>query len=1069
MCKPALRFALALVFILPGTLLSAQADYSAATLKGTVFDPQQFVVTGARVQVTNPSTGWSKLVETGVDGVYRFPLLPPGRYSLDVQAPGFGRTRATVLLSVGEVVNYDVRLRLALASESVEVKEEVPLVEVERTQQANNISRTQLADLPNLTHLFTDSILTLPGVSSAEAPRAQTPGFTAFVSTGLSIGGNNGRRNLITIDGGENDFGSGQLRTPHLPVDSVQELQVNRSAFASEFGFTTGTAVNLVTRGGTNNWHGSANAWFGNDHTNGSNYFAPSSGPKAFEQNFVTGFTVGGPLHKNRLFLFAAFEFVKRDSPQFRDYANSTAAQGIRSNVAQQDYVAQLTDSGDPLLQSAAAKLQFLLDPHNFENTSKLLAPNTGVFNDWKKFHNFVTRLDYQPTSDDLITARYSFTEDDSSTMDVLDPSNAPDDAVLQYWRDYTILTSWNHIFGPQRVNQLRVQIVPYSKIDGPVSSPDTAYLRIAGLGQFGGEHYEPFAARERRFQFEDSFSALTRKHTLKFGASYRPFSYEILNALFFGGDFQFWDGTIPIIGSLIPPGSAEYAAVVSFNVAHGLPPTGRPATYLTALESFNVGMPVAYRQGFGNPQVRGSEQAVGAYAQDSWKLTRGLTLDFGGRVDVYVPSPPAPANSHFSPRVAMAWSPFANHKTVLRAGGGVFVAPNPFFAGYVVNLAGDSGKYINQVAAALSPNDRRILTLWTTLTGCNPQQPWVCTKQPPFPQLQAADVQSAGFQIGPGQPGRAISVLADPYRNNYALQASMSVERELGREMSLELAYAMYHGVHLQIPLDTNVQETGVVDDFAGPLYTRIDPTLARRGTAAPIGSSIYHGILASMRRRLARGWQFEFNYTFSKTIDDCTDFNSEFLPFRSTRIDLERSLSTFDVRHNFVLSAVYTAPFRAGSGMLSHIIADMTVSPVLFLRSGIPFTVRVPGLQNGTLGSSLWARPWNAGRNTGIGPNFYSLDMRVAKAFYFDRESGRRIDFMVQGTNLFNHTNFSAVNDSFPANPNPFPVGGQMIDLLNGPYNFHGLRGIDSSQSLGFKAAFDPRQVQFGVTIVF
>jgi len=168
----------------------------------------------------------------------------------------------------------------------------------------------------------------------------------------------------------------------------------------------------------------------------------------------------------------------------------------------------------------------------------------------------------------------------------------------------------------------------------------------------------------------------------------------------------------------------------------------------------------------------------------------------------------------------------------------------------------------------------------------------------------------------------------------------------------------------------------------------------------------------------------------------------------FRPTRMKLERSRSVFDVRHNLVASAVYVTPFAPGGDVLSRVMADMTISPVLFVRSGIPFTVRVPGMQNVTPGESLWARPWNAGRNTGIGPNFCSLDMRVAKSFFFNREAGRKIDFIVQGTNILNHTNFSAVNDSFPANPNPFQVGGQTVDLLNGPYNFSGIAGLDPTQ---------------------
>jgi hypothetical protein len=573
----------------------------------------------------------------------------------------------------------------------------------------------------------------------------------------------------------------------------------------------------------------------------------------------------------------------------------------------------------------------------------------------------------------------------------------------------------------------------------------------------------------ERRFQFEDSVALSRGKHTFKFGASYRPFTYWVRDELWFGGEFQFLDGAIPIVGGLIPPTSPAFTPLVTFNLTHGLPPTGARETYLTALQTFDVGVPVTFRQGFGNPQVSNWEHYFGAYAQDSWKVSRSLTVDFGGRWDLYAAATPVPRQTYFSPRLGFAWSPGDDKKTVVRGGGGIFVAPIPFFIGYVVNLLGQNKGYINQVATILSDTDQRVLALWARLTGCNPQQPWLCANRPPFPQLQDADLNALGITIGPGQPGRVAAELAQPYKNNYSIQASLSVQRQLGSNMAVELAYQMSHGLHIQVPLDTNAKETGVIDPFVGPIYTQVNPDLVQLMSYSSIGSSIYHGLMASLSRRFTRGLQFQINYTFSKTIDDNIDFNNDFMPFRPTRMSLERSPSVFDIKHNFVFNAVYATPFKPGGNLLSHIMADLTVSPVLFLRSGIPFTVRVPGMQNGTLGESLWARPWHAGRNTGIGPNFFSLDMRVAKSFYLNREAGWRIDLLVQGTNILNHTNFSAVNDSFPANPNPFQVGGQTVNLLDGPYSFHGVRGLDASQPLGFKAAFDPRQVQFGLKVIF
>jgi hypothetical protein len=285
---------------------------------------------------------------------------------------------------------------------------------------------------------------------------------------------------------------------------------------------------------------------------------------------------------------------------------------------------------------------------------------------------------------------------------------------------------------------------------------------------------------------------------------------------------------------------------------------------------------------------------------------------------------------------------------------------------------------------------------------------------------------------------------------------------------MSLEIAYQMYHGVHIQTPYDGNYRETGVIDPFLGPLYKAIDPTLAQREIYSSSGSSIYHGVTTSLTRR-SRSLTFQANYTFSRTIDDNTDFNNDFMPYRPTRRNLERAVSAFNITHNFVGSAVYALPFKAGRGnVLASIFADMTVSPIVSIRSGIPFTVRVPGManDNGTRLESLYARPWHAGRNTGMGPGFQSVDLRFTKSLYIRRDSGVRLDLLAEGTNIFNHTNFSAINDVFPYDPT-YQIGSGT--LLAGPYNVHGIKALDRSQPLGFKAAFDPRQVQFGLKFIF
>jgi carboxypeptidase family protein/TonB-dependent receptor-like protein len=1090
---------LLLAALLASPLGFSQVDYSTATLTGTVFDPQHLLIAGAIVTIKNPSTGFVKKMATGVNGEYRMPLLTPGSYQIEAEAEGFAKAAGTVTVSVGQIVSYDVNLKVGAANSTVEVSGELALVQVEQTQQANTLDQRQVSDLPNLSRSFTDSIYTLPGVSSSETARAQNPGFSGFQSSGFSIGGSNGRNNLMTIDGGENDYGSGQLRTPNVPLDSVQELQVNRSSFAAEFGFTSGTAVNIVTKTGTNDFHGSAYAFFSNESTDASNYFAPRTGSKAFEQNFVPGVTFGGPILKNKMFFFTSYEYTRTDTPQFRSYATSPEAQGILSNVAQQQYVAGLAKSGNPLLMGIGQQLNFVLTPSNFPVTGALLDPNTGTFNDWKRYHNWVTRIDYQPNSSDTITGRLSLMHHNLSRMYVLDPLNSPDDATLQYWKDYTLLGGWNHIFNSNLLNQLRVQVVPSDTADVPVVSPHTAYLTLGALGNFQGEHYEPYYARQRRFQFEDSLTWTKGHHTLKFGASYRPVNYLVRDELWFGGEFNFYDGAIPLLAPVAQKAPQAVAELVMFNLTHGpggscsvpadcymnlalingvptpVPTSKLVATNMSAIQTFDLGIPVAYRQGYGNPVWEGWSHNLGSYVQDSWKVSRNFTLDFGGRMDWSAEASPIPHHASFSPRLGFAWSPGGSGKTVIRGGGGVFYAPVNFYNDYVMNLLGPSGKYIYQFATDINQtipgtSIPATMALWNR----------AISQGVPVPQLTATDVQSLGFTVGPGQPGRVEVIPGKNFQGVHSVQASLSVQRELVSNMSLEVAYQMYHGLHEQIPFDSNVSQipcnqynpqafTSAVDPFVGPCYTQINPAIVQLETYGSIGSSIYHGMTASLTRKWAQGLQFQANYTFSKTIDDNTDFNNNFMPFRPTYLNLERSLSTFNITHNFVASAVYSTPFKPGGNALSRVLADVTISPVVSVRSGLPFIVRVPGLENGTLGQSLYARPWQAGRNSGIGPGYNSLDLRFTKSFYIRRDQGTKLDLMVEGTNVLNHTNFSAVNDVFPANPEPFQIGSQTVDLMNGPYNLQGVKGLDPSQPLAFKSANQARHLQFGLKFVF
>jgi hypothetical protein len=1028
-----------------------QVDVSTATLKGVVFDPVAAAVPGATLTVTNLDRGISQTVVTGDDGAYNVPLLPPGAYRVEVTLEGFEKAIANRLeLSIGASIIYDIHLKMGSVKDVMVVTADTPLIETEKTQQANTLEAKSINNLPNLTRNFTDSIFTLPGVSSSDAPRAQNPGYTGFLTSGFSIGGSNGRNNLVTFDGGENEFGSGQLRTPNISVESVQEFQVNRSAFNAEFGFTAGTAVNVVTKSGANKFNGSAYAFFRDQYTSAGSFFNTQK-TKPFDQNFSPGGTLGGPIVKDKLFFFTSYEDRRLNTPRFRTYLNTPETQGLNGDPAQLNYVNQLANSGNPALEGIAGFFQKALAPMNFPNVVKLLSANDGVFDDVNKSQDWVTRVDYQPGNKDTFTFRFSIERWDYTNVGG-NNLYAQSTGSFTSVRDYAILGTWNRVITPQLVNQLRVQVVPHNTADTPPVLPGTTELSIGDLGVFNQNYQYPYHSHQQRYQFEDSLSWMKGNHTFKFGASYRPVNYTVENDLWFGGEFDFYEGAIPIIALLSTNPQAQQQLAI-FNLQHGYPQTGPPATNMSALQSFGVGIPVSYRQGFNNPLWSDWAQYLGAFAQDSWKVSPRFTLNFGTRLDFDAEPAPLQHNIYFSPRLGFAWDPFGDKKTVIRAGSGIFVSPVYFQVPYLVNLLNDSGKYINQVFSAITSPGVNSAVIY----GFGVQQGKL-----PFGQLTAADLQKLGITVGPGAPGRVVFNLAPNYKNNYSIQASLSIARELTNSLSMEVGYQMYKGVHVQTDQETNYRETGVINPVWGPQYAPINPTIVQSNSYSSIGNSMYNGLTVSLTKRYTHNLQAQVNYTFSKAIDDTVDFNSQFASFFPTRLNLERGLSAYNIKHNFVANAVYNTPFKAGSGQpfWSRAFADMTFSPIARLHSGLPFTIRVPGAANGTLGHSLYARPWYLSRNTGIGPDFYDFDARLTKAFFINRDTGFRCEFIAEATNLLNHTNFSSVNDQFSPS-DPF--------LLTGPFNVSGNKNLSPASPLGFTSAFPGRQIQFGLKLVF
>jgi len=359
---------------------------------------------------------------------------------------------------------------------------------------------------------------------------------------------------------------------------------------------------------------------------------------------------------------------------------------------------------------------------------------------------------------------------------------------------------------------------------------------------------------------------------------------------------------------------------------------------------------------------------------------------------------------------------------------------------------------------------------------------------------LTPADYAAVGLNTT--TPGATVGYsVSSNYKNPYTVQASFSFDHELARNLSLEIGYIMYRGIHLQMPLETAYTEipvgsplcpsaafpafAGCVDQSGGPLYAPATGQL-QHVTYSSIGNSIYHGMTTSLTKRYSSGLQFQVNYTWSKTIDDVIDFSSFQTWFRPSRLNTYRATSVFDIPHVFVANAVYTTPFKANSGnWFTRGLADISLAPIVTVRSGLPFSVRTPSLVNKINGQDIdnnFAIPFGARRDNNRGAAYATTDMRFTKAVFFNRDRGIRVDFIVEGTNIFNRTNFNQVNDVFDVNGFTSTVAlanGQTLNLLTGPYT--GLHGVkphsikDLKTPLSFIQADAARQIQFGIKIAF
>jgi outer membrane receptor protein involved in Fe transport len=830
---------------------TAQATVSYALLNGTVTDEAGRTIPKATVTVRSLDTNQTFTAVSSDTGFYALPGLPPGRYELAVSSAGFGKyTRTGMELTVGQTATLNVTLKVAAVREEVEVSTEAPAVETTRSEVSQVIDTQQITDLPISGRLFTDFALLAPSVATSRTSLGTT--FTEFEVTQISFGGMRSFSNEITVDGADfvNTITGVQRATP--PQDSVQEFRVVNNSFGAEYGRALGGIVNIVTKSGSNQLHGSVYDYLQNSATDARSLLQPAPLPDELRENQFGG-TLGGPIKKDKTFFFLNYEGRRRG-------ASPTYAPDLYNNIGAIDQ----------------AKAYLGLSPEGCDLkpaqcTGSPFSYLQGVLKTVDNDYGFA-KLDHQINNNNRFALRY-VVEDARDLGELIGNTEdgggigVPSGARNLFIRDQSLVGTLNSVLKPNLVNTVLGQ---YSRrhynFPGATGEPNLDVVNDLSFGHNFGTYD---AIYESRAQFADSVSWVKGNHVVKFGFdgnyvwsynNYPGFTPERILIPNLDCLYAFADtidlltngmtyGTIPQNCTALQPG-ANGLETIYFGVAvprtgfvngyQPLPPTGG---------GFGSGWPNAFPTSeYSNYAYTLNHGYWGFFAQDQWRFRPNLTFNYGLRWDFEsgLSSTANPDYRAFQPRIGFAYSP--DSKTVIRGGFGTFFDRNNltfFFTtgnqkalpGYLCNPPGAdpncaANGFSQGVVAPMIHTGAQNGGWQLSATPGFPATPSLpctfflppaaCSTLPGTPAqqtisvevLQALSILGAGPTAYPTQTltgpctatpftgvlNGACGVGAGGIQRNgrlpYAEQASLQIDRQIGKGLTIEVGY-LFVGAH--------------------------------------------------------------------------------------------------------------------------------------------------------------------------------------------------------------------------------------------------------------------------------
>ena len=615
------QFALVALLSLGSTLLlNAQETLTTASVTGRVVDTSSSVIPHAAVEALALATNQTYAAEADNQGRFRLPFLPVGEYRITARANGFEESARELQLTVGSAFDVTMQLSVAKASSSVVVTAQVPVLEENRSQISETVRQSEVTNLPFEGRNYLDLGLLVPGVSPTNTASTQTLAETSeVVGQGYSVNSQRNFSNSFIVDGlSDNDDAAG-VAGNGFSMDVVREFQVVTSGGQAEFGRALGGYFNLITKSGTNQFHGTAYGFLRNQRLNANNALSASKLPLT---QGIYGASLSGPLKKDRTFLFGNFEEgrLNTDGVITVKPSDATAINGL------------LVSSGyqAPLLPVASGATT--LYPTTLHTDTVFL------------------RGDHRISEKDQFNIRYSFYKLSSTNARGVGGLNEASNGTSVYDTDHTVAASNVYTISPRTFNETRAQF-SYDSLTAPPNDQIGPAVTVSGVAVFGRSTSSPTARLNYLGEVVDNLVMERGPHTWKTGA-----------------DFLYNDDTITYPQSL--RGSYSFACL--YDKASEAPSGYKGSFCANSLYSGKYNSQ-GYTQNFGTPTIEQTNPNLGFYAQDEWKVTPSFTLNLGVRYDLEWLQTINTDINNVSPRVGFAWSPYKSGGTIIRASYGLF------------------------------------------------------------------------------------------------------------------------------------------------------------------------------------------------------------------------------------------------------------------------------------------------------------------------------------------------------------------------------------------------------------